>query len=108
MKTLHLNIKNGIGIQYRTGGFLDIFRQTLLIGTLDLGKSIQKGSIRFISGQFRKSFGLPDPRLPDGLGDKRGQPGVGLDQKSPVGDAVGLVIEFFGTYRIEILDGIAL
>ena len=104
VQTLHLNIKDGIGIDLEAEGIEDGVREDLLVGAFDVGKLFEEGRIASELLQALEFGEVGDPRIANSVGDEVGQARVGLEQPATLGDAVSLVGEVVGHHFVEIAE----
>ena len=104
MEALHLNIKDGVGVDGQTGLGLNVGGQTLLVGALGGTHGLQELGVVLKLFEFLEFKGVLEPAVANGLGDELGVGGVGLGKEATVRNAVGLVVELLGREGIEVLE----
>ena len=104
MEAFYLRIKDGIGIHLNTSCLLDVCSKTLFFFSLCSVHLIQELSIVLKSRKLLKFIGIIKPAGTDSLSNKLCVSGISLCQEATVADAVSLVIKYFWTKLVEILQ----
>ena len=102
VKPLHLHVKDGGRIHLNAVVLLDIFCQAQLVLVLDLHElflsrlvlrqSLQRADLRQIRHPLRAHFGS----------HPLSQKGIAVEQETPLGDAVGLVVKAVREHLVEV------
>ena len=106
MQSLDLYIKNRTGIHVNAVVLGNVFCQADLVLIFDVHEFllilvvIHEGLKLFQLGQIRDPF-IPQAYL---IGQPVGQQRIGMDHESPLGNAVGLVVELLREHLIEVLE----
>ena len=108
MKTLYLNIEDGVGVYNQTGLCLNVGSKALLVGALGGTHGLKELGVVLKLFKLLKLKGVLEPAVANGLGHELGVGGVGLGKEATVRDAVGLVVELLGRQGIEVLEHIVL
>ena len=103
MQSLYLNVENRTGVYFDSVMLADIFRQTNLVLVLDIHKfllgllvvriNLQPVNLGKVCNPVRSDMGAHP------VCEKR----IAVKQETPLGNTVGLVIEFLRHHLIEIL-----
>ena len=106
METLDLYIKDGSGIHLYPVVILDIFCQTNLVFILDIHELLLSPGVVSIYLKLLHLVQIGDPLGSDVIRYPLCQKGIAMEQKSPLSDAVGLVIELGRIHIIKVLKGL--
>ena len=83
--------------------FLNIFCQTQLVLVLNIHKLMLALFIIHIQLQLADGGKILDPPIPDFISHPLCQKRIAMKQETPLGNAVGLVVELLRHHLIEIL-----
>ena len=104
VQTFYLNVEDGSGIDLDAVVLKDVIRQTDLVFILDIQEFLPGSLVIRIYPEFLHSGEVCDPLVSDVIGDPVRQQGVAVQQETPLGDAVGLVVELLGEHLVEVLE----
>ena len=108
VNTLYLHVKNRVRVNLNALLLLNKIRQTLLVGQLNLGKTLQKGLVLLVAQQILQLVGVGAPAVANGLVNQLGQKRIGLHQKTPRRNAVGFVVKLIRRQLVKIFHHIVL
>ncbi len=104
VQTLDLHVEQRVGVHIDAVGMGDILGQAQLVVPLDYGQPVQHSLVVLVGQQLFQGVGVFQEVVADQLMQALGQPGVGLAQPPPVGDAVGDVQEPVGGILVVVAE----
>ena len=105
MKPFYLYIKDGVGIHVDSVVFFNVFGETQLVLVFDLHKFLLSLGIIHVFFKARDPGQIGYPAVAAQLfGDPVSQKRIAVKEETPLGDAVGLVVELLRHHLIEMLQ----
>ena len=102
VKSLNLDIENGVRVNLYTVVLQNIFRQTLFVLELDVHKLLLRFFVICINSQFLDLGQICDPVRTNVVGYPVCQKLISVKQETSLGDTVCLIVEFLRHHFIEI------
>ena len=104
MKPLGLNVEQEVRADRYPFHFFNIVRQYLLIAAFNFSKAPERLRIVLEPLHFLQLVQMGDPSGADSFRNEPGQRRIALQQPFPLGDAVGLILEFLRRQLIPFLQ----
>ena len=102
VQPLNLNIKNRPGIHLDIIMLFNVLSQSFLIFIFDPAEILKRLFIPDIIHQVLQMRQIHDPGIADLISDPFGQLRIAMQQETPLGNAVGLVVKLFRIHRVKV------